>query len=55
MPQVFRFTLTVAASPDAPDGYVSALGDLTLMDIFTLPKQCHLWRRSTLRAADGYR
>lgn len=39
VPQLFRFTLPVATSPDVPKGYVTGLGDLTLMDIFILPKQ----------------
>lgn len=39
MPQLLRFTLPVATSPDEPDGYVTGLGDLTLMDIFILPKK----------------
>jgi len=39
MPQLFRFTLPIATSPDVPSGYVTGLGDLTLMDIFILPKQ----------------
>ncbi|KJF66367.1 hypothetical protein [Rhizobium nepotum] len=38
LPQLLRFTLPVATSPDVPDGYVTGLGDLTLMDIFILPK-----------------
>ncbi|WFR97586.1 hypothetical protein [Rhizobium tumorigenes] len=38
-PQLFRFTLPVAISPEVPHGYVTGLGDLTLMDIFILPKQ----------------
>ena len=36
--QLLRFTLPVATSLDAPDGYVTGLGDLTLMDLFILPK-----------------
>jgi hypothetical protein len=39
LPQLFRFTLPVATSPELPGGYVTGLGDLTLMDIFILPKQ----------------
>ena len=39
LPQLLRFTLPIATSPDAPDGYVTGLGDLTLMDLFILPKQ----------------
>lgn len=39
VPQLFRFTLPIATSPDEPDGYVTGLGDLTLMDIFILPKK----------------
>ncbi|MQB07719.1 hypothetical protein DXT91_27065 [Agrobacterium tumefaciens] len=42
IPQLFRFTLPVATSPDVPDGYVTGLGDLTLMDIFILPKKGEL-------------
>lgn len=38
LPQLLRFTLPVATSPDTPSGYVTGLGDLTLMDIFILPK-----------------
>ncbi len=38
-PQLLRFTLPVATSPDVPSGYVTGLGDLTLMDIFILPKK----------------
>jgi hypothetical protein len=38
VPQLFRFTLPVATSPDVPSSYVTGLGDLTLMDIFILPK-----------------
>lgn len=37
-PQLLRFTLPIATSPDVPSGYVTGLGDLTLMDIFILPK-----------------
>lgn len=36
-PQLFRFTLPVATAPTFPDGYVTGLGDLTLMDIFLFP------------------
>ncbi|MBD9624900.1 hypothetical protein IB279_18375 [Ensifer sp. ENS06] len=39
LPQLFRFTLPIATSPDVPSGYVTGLGDLTLMDLFILPKQ----------------
>ncbi|OOO19711.1 hypothetical protein [Agrobacterium pusense] len=39
LPQLFRFTLPIATSPDVPDGYVTGLGDLTLIDLFVLPKQ----------------
>lgn len=39
VPQLFRFTLPIATSPQAPDGYVTGLGDLTLMDLFILPKR----------------
>lgn len=39
LPQLLRFTLPIATSPDVPNGYVTGLGDLTLMDIFILPKQ----------------
>ncbi|MCZ7463826.1 hypothetical protein [Rhizobium rhizogenes] len=39
LPQLLRFTLPVATSPDEGGGYVTGLGDLTLMDIFILPKQ----------------
>lgn len=38
LPQLLRFTLPIATSPDVPSGYVTGLGDLTLMDIFILPK-----------------
>lgn len=38
LPQLLRFTLPIATSPEAPRGYVTGLGDLTLMDIFILPK-----------------
>ena len=36
-PQLFRFTLPVATAPEFPEGYVTGLGDLTLMDIFVFP------------------
>jgi hypothetical protein len=36
-PQLFRFTLPIATAPEFPDGYVTGLGDLTLMDIFVFP------------------
>jgi len=36
-PQLIRFTLPVATAPEFPDGYVTGLGDLTLMDIFLVP------------------
>ena len=38
LPQLLRFTLPVATAPDDPSGYVTGLGDLTLMDLFILPK-----------------
>ena len=38
LPQLLRFTLPIATSPAMPSGYVTGLGDLTLMDIFILPK-----------------
>lgn len=38
LPQLLRFTLPIATSPDVPDGYVTGLGDLTLIDLFVLPK-----------------
>ncbi|MGO8064427.1 hypothetical protein [Rhizobium leguminosarum] len=38
LPQLLRFTLPIATSPDVPSGYVTGLGDLTLMDLFILPK-----------------
>jgi len=38
LPQLLRFTLPIATSPDVPSGYETGLGDLTLMDIFILPK-----------------
>ncbi|MBL0373366.1 hypothetical protein JJB09_15110 [Rhizobium sp. KVB221] len=37
-PQLFRFTLPVATSPEFPHGSVTGLGDLTLMDLFVFPK-----------------
>ncbi|NKK75450.1 hypothetical protein GFM13_35230 [Rhizobium leguminosarum bv. viciae] len=37
-PQLFRFTLPLATSPDPSGGYVTGLGDLTLMDLFVMPK-----------------
>jgi len=37
-PQLFRFTLPVATAPEFPDGYTTGIGDLTLMDLFVLPK-----------------
>lgn len=39
LPQLLRFTLPIATSLDVPSGYVTGLGDLTLMDIFILPKK----------------
>jgi hypothetical protein len=39
VPQLLRFTLPIATSPDQPSGYETGLGDLTLMDIFILPKK----------------
>ncbi|TIN48127.1 MAG: hypothetical protein E5Y32_05530 [Mesorhizobium sp.] len=36
-PQLVRFTLPIATAPEFPDGYVTGLGDLTLMDIFVFP------------------
>jgi hypothetical protein len=39
LPQLMRFTLPIATAPEFPDGYVTGLGDLTLMDIFILPKK----------------
>ncbi|TXI11963.1 MAG: hypothetical protein E6Q76_01755 [Rhizobium sp.] len=39
LPQLFRFTLPIATSRDVPTGYVTGLGDLTLMDLFVLPKK----------------
>lgn len=39
LPQLLRFTLPIATSPDVPAGYVTGLGDLTLMDIFILSKK----------------
>ncbi|MBO9100957.1 MULTISPECIES: hypothetical protein [unclassified Rhizobium] len=38
VPQLLRFTLPIATSPEVQHGYVTGLGDLTLMDIFILPK-----------------
>lgn len=38
LPQLIRFTLPVATSPDGTDGYVTGIGDLTLIDLFVLPK-----------------
>lgn len=38
LPQLLRFTLPIATAPDEPGGYVTGLGDLTLMDLFILPK-----------------
>ncbi|WP_426238350.1 hypothetical protein [Pararhizobium sp. DWP1-1-3] len=38
LPQLIRFTLPVATSPEVPDGYVTGIGDLTLIDLFVLPK-----------------
>ncbi|MBY5558373.1 hypothetical protein [Rhizobium leguminosarum] len=38
LPQLLRFTLPIATSPDVPSGYVTDLGDLTLIDLFVLPK-----------------
>lgn len=38
LPQLMRFTLPVATSPEVPEGYVTGLGDLTLIDLFLLPK-----------------
>jgi hypothetical protein len=37
IPQLFRFTLPVATAPEFPSGYVTGLGDLTLMDLFVFP------------------
>ncbi|WP_245514530.1 hypothetical protein [Rhizobium leguminosarum] len=39
LPQLLRFTLPIATSPDVPSGYVTGLGDLTLIDLFVLPKR----------------
>lgn len=36
-PQLIRFTLPIATAPEFPSGYVTGLGDLTLMDIFVIP------------------
>ncbi|MGQ3292992.1 MAG: hypothetical protein ACT6U0_12365, partial [Shinella sp.] len=38
LPQLVRFTLPIATSPDGTDGYVTGVGDLTLIDLFVLPK-----------------
>jgi hypothetical protein len=38
LPQLIRFTLPVATSPQVPNGYVTGIGDLTLIDLFVLPK-----------------
>jgi len=38
LPQLVRFTLPIATSPDVPSGYATGLGDLTLIDLFILPK-----------------
>ena len=38
LPQLMRFTLPVATSPEAGGGYVGGIGDLTLIDLFVLPK-----------------
>lgn len=38
LPQLIRFTLPIATEPEVPHGYVTGLGDTTLMDIFILPK-----------------
>lgn len=37
-PQLLRFTLPIATAPEFPDGYTTGIGDLTLMDLFVLPK-----------------
>lgn len=37
VPQLMRFTLPIATSPEFPSGYKTGLGDLTLMDIFLFP------------------
>ncbi|WP_313904244.1 DUF1214 domain-containing protein [Rhizobium leguminosarum] len=36
--QLLRSILPIATSPDVPSGYVTGIGDLTLMDLFILPK-----------------
>ncbi len=36
-PQLVRFTLPIATAPEFPDGSVTGLGDLTLMDLFVFP------------------
>ncbi|WP_276119958.1 hypothetical protein [Pararhizobium qamdonense] len=38
LPQLIRFTLPIATSPQASGGYVTGIGDLTLIDLFMLPK-----------------
>ncbi|KAB2662307.1 hypothetical protein F9K91_22725 [Brucella tritici] len=38
LPQLLRYTLPIATAPEFPNGYATGLGDLTLMDIFILPK-----------------
>jgi hypothetical protein len=38
LPQLLRFTLPIATAPDPQGGYVTGLGDLTLIDLFVLPK-----------------
>ena len=38
LPQLIRFTLPIATSPDERGGYVTGIGDLTLIDLFMLPK-----------------
>ncbi|MGI6852412.1 hypothetical protein [Mesorhizobium sp. 1B3] len=38
VPQLFRFTLPIATAPELPNGYMTGLGDLTLMDMFVFPK-----------------
>jgi hypothetical protein len=37
LPQLVRFTLPVATAPEFPEGSVTGLGDLTLMNIFVFP------------------
>lgn len=37
VPQLLRFTLPIATTPEFPSGYKTGLGDLTLMDIFLFP------------------